>query len=42
MTIHADSSTGSAAPQMLYRAIGTGNLQGYTDTDAVGHAALGN
>jgi hypothetical protein len=41
--IYADSSAGSTGPQLLYQAIGAGNLRALTDgTDAVGHAALSN
>jgi hypothetical protein len=40
--IYADSAAGSTGPQLLYQAIGAGNLRAYTDGDAVGHAALGN
>jgi hypothetical protein len=40
--IYADSTAGTTAPQLLYQAIGSGNLRAYTDTDAVGHAATGN
>jgi hypothetical protein len=41
--IYADSSAGSSAPQLLYQAIGAGNLRAYVDgQDIVGHAALAN
>lgn len=40
--IYADSSVGTTGPQLLYVAIGAGNLRAYADTDAVGHAALAN
>jgi hypothetical protein len=40
--VYADSSAGSTGPQLLYQAIGGGNLRAYTDQDAVGHAALAN
>ena len=42
MVIWADSTAGSTGPQLLYQVIGAGNLRAYTDTDAVGHAALAN
>jgi hypothetical protein len=39
----ANSSAGSSAAQLLYQAIGSGNLTPFRDgTDAVGHAALSN
>jgi hypothetical protein len=40
--IYADSTAGSTGPQLLYQAIGSGNLRAYADQDAVGHAALAN
>lgn len=41
--IVADSSAGSSAAQLLYQAIGSGNLTPFRDgTDAVGHASLSN
>jgi hypothetical protein len=41
--IYADSSAGSTGPQLLYQAIGAGNLRAFVDgQDTVGHAALGN
>jgi hypothetical protein len=40
--IYADATAGSTDPQLLYQAIGGGNLPAYADTDAVGHATLGN
>ena len=40
--IYADSTAGSTAPQLLYAAIGGGNLRAYADQDAVGHAPLAN
>jgi hypothetical protein len=40
--VWADSTAGSTGPQLLYQAIGAGNLRAWADTDAVGHAALGN
>jgi hypothetical protein len=40
--IWADSTAGTASPQLLYQAISGSNLRAYADTDAVGHAALGN
>jgi hypothetical protein len=42
MVIYADSSAGTTAPQLLYQAIGAGNLRAYADTDAVSHAATSN
>jgi hypothetical protein len=42
-TIYADSAAGFAtAPQLLYQAIGAGNLRAWADTEAAGHAALAN
>lgn len=39
----ADSSAGSTGPQLLYQAIGAGNLRAYVQgQDDVGHAALCN
>lgn len=41
--IMADSSAGSTGPQLLYQAIGAGNLRAYVQgQDDVGHAALAN
>ncbi len=41
--VWADSAAGFAtAPQLLYQAIGAGNLRAWLDTDAVGHASLAN
>jgi hypothetical protein len=40
--IWADPAAGSTGPQLLYAAIGPGNLRAYADTDAVGHAAPAN
>lgn len=41
--IVADSSAGTTAPQLLYQAIGAGNLRPYVQgQDDVGHAALSN
>lgn len=41
--IYADSSVGTTGPQLLYAAIGAGNLRAYVQgQDDVGHAALGN
>jgi hypothetical protein len=41
--IMADSSAGSAGAQLLYQAIGAGNLRPYVQgQDDVGHAALAN
>jgi hypothetical protein len=41
--IYADSSAGSTGPQLLYQAIGAGNLRAFVDgTDAVGHAGISN
>jgi hypothetical protein len=33
---------GTTGPQLLYQAIGSGNLRVYADQDAVGHAAISN
>ena len=40
--IWADSTAGTASPQLLCQAISGSNLRAYADTDTVGHAALGN
>jgi|SRR5215471_18200803 len=41
--IYADSSAGTAPAQLLYQAIGAGNLRAWVDgQDAVGHAGLSN
>lgn len=41
--IYADPSAGTTAPQLLFQAIGSGNLLAWRDgTDAVGHQALSN
>lgn len=41
--IYADSSAGTTGPQLLYQAIGSGNLRAFVDgQDNVGHAALSN
>jgi hypothetical protein len=41
--IVVDSSAGSTGPQLLYQAIGAGNLRVYVQgQDDVGHAALAN
>lgn len=41
--IYADSAAGiQTGPQILYQAIGAGNLRAWTDTDAVGHAGIAN
>ena len=41
--IYADSSAGTTAPQLLYHAIGAGNLRAYVQgTDDVGRAGLSN
>ena len=41
--IWADSSAGSTGPQLLYQAIGEGNLRAYVQgTDDMGDAALAN
>jgi hypothetical protein len=40
--VWADPAAGSTGPQLLYAAIGAGNLRAYADTDAVGRAALAN
>jgi hypothetical protein len=43
MVIYADSSAGTTGPQLLYQAIGAGNLRAFVDgQDNVGHAALSN
>lgn len=43
MVVWADSSAGTSGPQLLYQAIGAGNLRAYTDgQDSVGHAGLSN
>jgi hypothetical protein len=43
MVIWADSSAGTTPPQLLYQAIGAGNLRAYVQgQDDVGHAALAN
>ncbi len=43
MVIYADSSAGTTPPQLLYQAIGAGNLRAYVQgTDDAGHAGLGN
>lgn len=43
MTIYADSSAGTTGPQLLYQAIGAGNLRAYVQgQDDVGHASLSN
>lgn len=42
-TIFADSAAGNTGPQLLYQAIGGGNLRSYVQgQDDVGHAALSN
>lgn len=41
--IEADSSAGSTGPQLLYQAIGAGNLRAYVPgQDDVGHGGLAN
>jgi hypothetical protein len=41
--VYADSAAGSSGPQLLYQAIGAGNLRAFADgTDNVGHACLSN
>jgi hypothetical protein len=41
--IWADSAAGSTGPQLLYQAIGAGNLRAWVDgQDTVGHAAISN
>jgi hypothetical protein len=41
--VYADSSAGSTPAQLLYQAIGAGNLRTWVDgQDTVGHAALSN
>jgi hypothetical protein len=43
MVIYADSAGGTNGPQLLYQAIGAGNLRAFVDgQDNVGHAALSN
>ena len=42
MVVYADAAAGTTGPQLLYAAIGGGNLRAYADTDAAGHAALAN
>ena len=43
MVIYADSSAGTGAAQLLYQAIGAGNLRNYVQgQDDVGHASLSN
>jgi hypothetical protein len=39
--VAADSTAGSTGPQLLYQAIGAGNLRTFVDgQDDVGHAGL--
>jgi len=41
--IYADSAAGSTGPQLLYQAIGAGNLRAYVQgQDDVGHYGLAN
>jgi hypothetical protein len=41
--LYADSAAGSTEPQLLYQAIGAGNLRAFVDgQDNVGHGALSN
>jgi hypothetical protein len=41
--VWADSSAGTTPPQLLYQAIGAGNLRAWVDgQDTVGHAAISN
>ena len=43
MVVYADSSAGTTGPQLLYQAIGAGNLRAFVDgQDSVGHAAVSN
>ena len=43
MVVYADSTAGTTGPQLLYVAIGAGNLRAYVQgTDDVGHGALSN
>ena len=43
MVVVADSSAGTTGPQLLYQAIGAGNLRAWVQgADDVGHAALSN
>jgi hypothetical protein len=43
MVIYADSTAGTTAPQLLYQAIGAGNLRAYVQgQDDRGGVALGN
>jgi hypothetical protein len=43
MVIYADSSAGSSGAQLLYQAIGSGNLMAFRDgTDLVGHRRISN
>jgi hypothetical protein len=43
MVIFADSSAGTTGPQLLYQAIGAGNLRAYVQgQDDVGHSGLSN
>jgi hypothetical protein len=43
MVIEADSSAGTTPPQLLYQAIGAGNLRAYVQgQDDVGHAGISN
>lgn len=41
--VYADPSAGTTGPQLLYQAIGSGNLRAWVDgQDDVGHAGLSN
>lgn len=41
--LYADSSAGTTGPQLLYQAIGAGNLRAYVQgQDDVGHAGISN
>jgi len=42
MVVFADSSAGSTGPQLLYQAIGAGNLRAFVQGDERGAAALSN
>ena len=43
IVVYADSTAGTTGPQLLYAAIGAGNLRAYVQgTDDVGHGALSN
>jgi hypothetical protein len=43
MSIIADSSAGTTGPQLLYQAIGAGNLRAWVDgQDTIGHDGISN